>query len=186
MRITVESILGSKGQDFFDLPLSARLLLITDGTVTELLEALVGEPLKIGWRNQVRTGLKNHPDAQEMHNISECLERAIALQGESTSVRWLYAESVIYHQLLPPEAQEMLVEDKIPIGTVLREQTSDNHRKIVDCGHETNRRAADILGLESDYNFLYRNYDVHVGPNRIMNITEWFPISRIEGKLSGT
>ena len=185
MRTAVENILRSKGQAFFDLPLSARLLLVTDGTVTELIEALVREPVKLGWRHQVRTGLDSHPDAHDMHNISECLERAITLQGESTSVHWLYAESVIYHQLLSPEAQAMLMEDRIPIGTVLREQTSDNHREIVDCGHKTNLRASEILGLESDYVFLYRNYNVYVGPNPIMNISEWFPIPRFEEKLAG-
>ena len=184
MRTDAQSILRSKGQAYFELPLSARLLLVTDGTVTEMLEALVGEPVKIGWRHQIRTGLENHPDSQDMHNINECLERAITLQGESTSVHWMYAESVVYHQLLSPAAQVMLIEDRIPIGTVLREQTSDNHRKLVDCGHDSNPPAAEILGVETDYLFLFRNYEVHVGPNPIMTITEWFPISRIEEKLS--
>ena len=185
MRSDVESILRSKGQAYFDLPLSARLLLVTDGTVTEMLEALVGEPVKIGWRRQSRTGLGDYPDSREMHNIDECLERAITLQGEQSSVHWLFAESVIYHQLLTPQAQSMLIEDRIPIGTVLREQSSDNHRKMVDCGQESNPLAAKILGVETDYIFLFRNYQVHVGPNPIMDISEWFPISRIEEKLFG-
>ena len=78
----------------------------------------------------------------------------------------------------------MLTEDRVPIGVVLREHTSDNHRKLIDCGFNQNATAAEILDINSDYRFLYRNYKVLVGPNPVMDITEWFPISRIDQKLA--
>ena len=184
MRGDVESILRSKGQCYFDLSLSSRLLLVTDGTVTELLEALVGEPVEIGFKYQTRALIDNHPDIQPRHNITEYLERAITLRGTTSATDWLYAESVVFHQLLTPAAQEMLTEDRVPIGIVLREHTSDNHRKLIDCGFNQNATAAEILDMNSDYRFLYRKYKVLVGPNTVMDITEWFPISRIDKKLA--
>ena len=164
MRADVEEILLSQGIRYFELPLSARLLLVTDGTVTELLEALVREKIGIGFKKQAIAGIQTHPEIQEQHNISECLERAITLQGTRTGIHWLYAESVVYHQMLPAAARVELESDRIPIGTILRRHTSDNHRKITDCGYACNDKAASQLGSGPGDEFLYRSYQVLIAP----------------------
>ncbi len=186
MRIEVESILGGKGLDFFSLPLAARLLLVTDGTVTELLEAIVMEPLALGYRKQVIDRTANHPAILNKSLTDECLHRIITLRGGETGIDWLYAESVILHKLLSPVAQSMLIEEKLPIGIILNDQTSDNHRRIVDCGISAYAAAANHLNLDPKYTFTYRVYQIMVGDDLIMSISEWFPIDRINEKISET
>ncbi len=61
MRPEIEDILAARGYDYFGLPLCARLLLVTDGTVTELLEALAGESLILGLKKQSVDRTENHP-----------------------------------------------------------------------------------------------------------------------------
>jgi chorismate-pyruvate lyase len=186
MRTEVESILGGKGHEFFSLPLAARLLLVTDGTVTELLEAMVREPLALGYREQGIDRTANHPAILNKTRTDECLHRIITLRGCETGIDWLYAESVILHELLSMDAQSMLIEEKLPIGIILDDQTSDNHRRIVDCGISPYAVAANHLNLDPMYAFTYRVYQIMVGDDLIMSISEWFPIDRISDKISST
>ena len=179
MRLEIEDILSAKGMAYFDLPMCARLLLVTDGTVTELLEALTGEPLRLGLKKQVADRTENHPAMALPDGHSACLYRQITLRGEKTGQDWLYAESVILQQKLRPDARRMLEQQKIPLGVILNKQLADNHREIVDCGYRDNAVAADHLGLERDHPFLYRVYRVLVKTSPIAIITEWFPVNRI-------
>jgi len=183
MRIEVESILGAKGHDYFSLPLPARLLLVTDGTVTELLEAMVREPVALGYKKQTIDRTNSYPNININEN-DDCLHRSITLRGKETGVDWLYAESVILHNRLNPTAQSMLIDEALPIGSILNDQTSDNHRCIVDCGISSNNMAANRLDLDSDYEFVYRVYEIMVGEELIMSISEWFPIDRIKERLN--
>ena len=186
MRTEIALILRGKGHEFFSLPLAARLLLVTDGTVTELLEAMVMEPLELGYKRQAVDRTANHPAILNKSQTDECLHRIITLRGGETGTDWLYAESVILHKLLSPMAQSMLIEEKLPIGIILNDQTSDNHRRIVDCGISTYAAAANHLNLDSKYAFTYRVYQIMVGDDLIMSISEWFPIDRINDKISVT
>ena len=184
MRPEVEDILAAKGVAYFELPLCARLLLVTDGTVTELLEALTGEPLRLGLKKQFVDRTENHPAMAVPDGHSACLYRQITLRGEKTDQDWLYAESIILHQKLRPDARQMLEQQKIPLGVILNRQLADNHREIVDCGYRDNGAAADHLGLERDHPFLYRVYRVLVKTSPIAVIEEWFPVDRISKNLT--
>ncbi len=179
MRPEIEDILAARGYDYFGLPLCARLLLVTDGTVTELLEALAGESLKLGLKKQFVDRTENHPAIALPDRHSACLYRQITLRGEITGQDLLYAESVILHQELRPDARDMLEQQNIPLGVILNRQLADNHREIVDCGYRCSGMAADHLGLDQDHEFLYRMYRVLVKTSPIAIITEWFPLERI-------
>ncbi len=184
MRREVEDILAARGLAYFELPLCARLLLITDGTVTELLEALTGEPLVLGFKKQRVDRTENHPVMTTPDAHPACLYRCITLRGEKTGQDWLYAESVILDRKLGSAARKMLGQQKIPLGTILSKQLADNHREIVDCGYCDNATATGRLGMEKGQPLLYRVYRVLVKAGPIAVITEWFPLDRIAGRLA--
>lgn len=181
MRLKIDHILQNQGYNFFSLPLIARLLLVTDGTVTELIEALVCEPIVLGFRQQTLRYAECHTklDAEKCN----CLYRRITLKGTCSQVDWVYAESVILHEKLNAQAQTMLLEETTPIGVILREQFPDNHRVITHCGFVMNPNAAQYLKLEPQYQFLYRSYQVVENKTAIMNISEWFPLEQIEAVI---
>ncbi len=184
MRPEIEDILAARGLDYFGLPLCARLLLVTDGTVTELLEALAGESLKLGLKKQFVDRTENHPGISLSDRHSDCLYRQVTLRGEKTGQDLLYAESLILHQELRPDARDMLEQQNSPLGVILSRQLADNHREIVDCGYRCSATAANHLGLDQDHEFLYRVYRVLVKTTPIAIITEWFPLERISKILS--
>jgi len=184
MRLEVEDILSAQGVTWFELPLCARLLLVTDGTVTELLEALTGEPLALGLKKQSVDRTENHTAIVPPDGHSSCLHRRITLRGEKSGQDWLYAESVILHQNLEPGARQMLEQQQIPLGAILDRQLPDNHREIVDCGYRDHPVAAHHLGLADDHLFIYRIYRILAQASLIAVITEWFPIDRISRNLA--
>jgi chorismate-pyruvate lyase len=181
MRRSIQKILEAQGASYFDLPLFARLLLVTDGTVTELLEALVKEPVLLGYKNQLVDDAKKYSDVPQTNN-SKCLIREITLKGETSQQDWLYAESVVFHQSFGKEAQMMLLDDNTPIGSILNQHAADNHRKIIDCGFSKNTNAAKHLNILPDYSFLFRKYAILIKSTTIIVITEWFPIDRISAQ----
>ncbi len=187
MRNQVETILQVKNYQYFDLLLAARLLLVTDGTVTELLEAMLREPIKLGYKKQSIDHIDNidhtalFPEMQ--HQDTACLQRIITLRGSKTNMDWLYAESVILHESLNATVQLMLIEKKIPIGAILSEYVPDSHRHLIDCGIATHTAAAKRLKLDPQYQFVYRVYQIIDGTAPIMGITEWFPVDRINEQI---
>lgn len=183
MRSEIELTLQNKGLEYFKLPLCARILLVTDGTVTELLEALVREPIALGYKAQEIKKIDNASEFKSFTN-NDWLHRNITLRGTHSGTDWIYAESIIDHQGLNSEARKMLVEENIPIGTILSQTYSDNHRKLIDCGIRKYAAAAVHLSLNPDYEFVFRNYQIMVGTNPIMNITEWFPVSIIGDQIT--
>ena len=179
MRAEVESILRGHGIKFFELDICARILLVTDGTVTELLEALIREPVVLGYRDQsIETG----------NGLSEsaCLHRTITLQGELSKTHWVYAKSQVFLGQLTNRAQTMLIDKSLPIGTILKTESSDNHRQIIDCGFETDIHAAEQLGLKSDSRFLFRKYEVISKSRVLMVIKEWFPVEKISSFVNAS
>jgi chorismate-pyruvate lyase len=176
MRAEIESILRNKEINFFDLDICSRLLLVTDGTVTELLEALVREPVILGYRHQSVINENSLTD-------STFLNRTITLQGELSGTHWIYARSRIFLDQLSSRAQSMLIDDSMPIGTILKKESCDNHRQIIDCGFETDIYAAEQLGLAPDSRFLFREYEVISESRTLMTINEWFPMERISNSI---
>ena len=177
MRTEIESLLRNKEINFFDLDICARLLLVTDGTVTELLEALVREPIILGYR---------HQSIQKNDNLTEsnCLNRTITLQGELSETHWIYAKSRVFLEHLSRRAQSMLIDESVPIGKILNIESSDNHRQIIDCGFETDIYAAEQLKLAPDNRFLFREYEVISNSRVLMTIKEWFPLERISNNIN--
>ena len=172
MRETIERCLSQKQLDYFSLPLSARLLLVTDGTVTELLEALLKETITIGYKNSEKISIANN-DSQQ---------RRITLQGEQSQQHWLYAESIVHVKNFSVHALELLAGNE-PIGKILSQVYPDNHRIITDCGLVKNSDVAHYLGENEDYLFTYRCYDIITDCNVLINIIEWFPIDKIEQQI---
>lgn len=173
MRKIIQQQLAQKNIDFFALPLVARLLLVTDGTVTELLEAMLGEPLKLCSKQQDKNT-----------NDELTLKRKVVLCGKQTDTPWLYAESLLFTQALPFSIQQQLEHENVPIGTIFQQLKSDTHREMLDCGYATHQQAAVKLDLPSDYLFLFRRYHIVAQHAPLMQICEWFPYERIRDTMS--
>lgn len=161
------------------LSLSAfqRILLTTDGTVTEILEAFAGESIRLVKLFQETAVLTTASSALEVpwgHNV---LRRHILLQGRMSLVNFLYAESAIALDRLAPAVRDGLILSHKPIGLLVLEHRIETFKEILDCAREPVGALAEHFHVDEDAVLISRTYRMITAGQPIMVITEKFPES---------
>lgn len=159
-------------------PLSVfqRVLLTTDGTVTDVLEAYVGEAIRVVKLAQSFGGVATDRSDMARHNEG-VLRRTVLLQGAITGTNFIYGDSVVIPKRLPAAVLEGLLATGKPIGKLLAENRVETFREIVDLGFEPAAGCAGHFGVTTDSLLVFRTYRIHVGRRPVMRITEKFPLT---------
>jgi beta-ribofuranosylaminobenzene 5'-phosphate synthase len=147
-----------------------RLLLTTDGTVTPMLEHIVGErvvPTKLtqSYRpadEETRTLLMVPPGEQLLFRASE-------LVGASTGILYVRATSVAVPHALPPQLRDGFLRGEEPIGRLLRRLKIETFREILEY---------DVAG-EGPEAEASRRYRVYIGNVPALIIGESFLRDRL-------
>ncbi len=160
------------------LSLFQKVLLTTDGTVTQLLELYTGEPVRVNKLEHVivRGGASG---LLMTTSNDELLKRSILLctGGAAAPRNLLYAESLFVIARLPATMQRQLLESNRPIGLLWREQRMETYREIVTCGREPCGFLAPYFDLSEDAPLLARSYLIYHQHKPLGVITEKFPAS---------
>ena len=159
------------------LSLFQKVLLTTDGTVTQLIELYSGEPITVQkLNNEVIPSKTIANESQSLLQVNAdtpLLQRMILLCGASKS--YLYAESLFVLQRLPAAMRLKLESTNIPIGLLWREARLETHREIIAYQRETNVDVARHLGLAANTELLSRTYLLYNNGMPLGLITEKFP-----------
>lgn len=153
---------GVAARDGVSLSPVERLLLTTDGTVTNALEALT--------RGEVTVDILNR-DVK-----GSTLHREVALRRDVDGSALAWAESRTNLYPLDTDIEDSLVNGQIGIGDLLREKYAETRREVEEMDavwHDTQDFPDFITGTSAMY--LRRTYKIHSGGDRIMTITEYFP-----------
>ncbi|MEB3318577.1 MAG: chorismate pyruvate-lyase family protein [Cyanobacteriota bacterium] len=161
------------------LTLSAfqRILLTTDGTVTEILEAFSGESIRVVKLHQDVSILERAVASLELPWGEPVLRRSILLQGHMSLVHFLYADSIIALDRLTEGVRDGLLTSKKGIGMLILEQRIETFKEILDCGIEPAAGLAEYFQVEPEASIIHRTYRMLSGGRPIMVITEKFPSS---------
>jgi len=154
-----------------------RILLVTDGTVTEILEAYTGESMRLVKLHEQVEILDAPLPGLELAAGQEVLRRQILLQGKMTLVNYTYADSYIALDRLDESLKRALLESHKPIGFLIQEQRMETFREILGCGRELAGPIAHYFDLDSAMGMIWRTYRVFFRGQPIMQITEKFPES---------
>jgi chorismate-pyruvate lyase len=159
------------------LTLSAfqRILLTTDGTVTEILEAFSGESIRVVKLFQEVAQLDRAVAALELPWGEQVLRRSILLQGRMSLVNFIYADSIIALGRLSDGVRDGLLLSKKGIGQLILEHRIESFREIIDCGIERAGELADHFQIDEDASLLFRTYNMVIQGQPVMVITEKFP-----------
>lgn len=169
-----------------------RLLLITDGRITDIIQAYSGETVKaVKLRHQLTisgsqflanssnsTNLcQNSSRFSPLNSDRQCqlLDRSILLQGSQTKTNYLYADSKIVLERLSADIRDELIFSEQPIGKLLRENKIETYREILDCGIEPAGSLGEYFDTKPDAKLIYRTYLVFIAGSPVMQITEKFP-----------
>jgi chorismate-pyruvate lyase len=155
--------------------LAQHLLLGTDGTVTQLLASCVGEEIRA-----VILGQHLRPAGAQRHVLRlgrrrRVLDRRVLLRGRVTGRDYVFGESLVALDRLPPAMSERLVRTDAPIGLLLREHRTETFREILDCGTVPARDLAAYFGTSEATPLLARTYRIWIDRRPAILITETFP-----------
>jgi chorismate-pyruvate lyase len=153
-----------------------RIILMHNGTLTKLLESLLGEQLTVLKLHESVESSQNEMTYLELPANQNIVQRKICLQGKNSGVNWLYAESVIALDRLPPLFCEELLNSQMPIGKLWIKHRVEIFKELLPPFEETAEDLAILFDIKTSQRLLGRTYRVFSQQQPIMMLTEKFPV----------
>ena len=175
MRDDLARALQRGGIDPRGLDAIHRILLTTDGTVTDMLEAYFQEPMQVIPLAQEHQQSPTPILELDLDAGESILRREILLRGKLSGRTVLHAESVIVLHRLSERLRIGLLEKQQPIGQLLLADRLETFREILGCARREAGPLARHFHLYETAPFLTRTYVISLGGQGIMRITEDFP-----------
>ncbi|HDM60128.1 MAG TPA: DUF98 domain-containing protein [Archaeoglobus veneficus] len=154
-----------------------KILLTTDGSITRILEAIVGKEVFIETVEQrvIRAG-KDIAKVLEIDEDDEVNYRVVNLKAEDD----ILAHAISYTPLkrLEPEFKDDLMRADIPIGKIMKKHRIEARREVNWWRVEKAGELGKIFGVSKDDYVLVRNYNIIHRGEILINITEYFPASK--------
>jgi len=153
-----------------------RVLLITDGTLTEILEAFFLERIRlIKISQQTISATVAHmqlaPNPEEV-----LLERKIILQGMKSNRNYVYAESVIAIERFDPPFRDKLLNSDISLGRLWVEHKLETHKELLEVRCQPANNLSQYFECKDPSLLLARTYCVFSAAKPVMVISEYFPV----------
>jgi len=149
-----------------------RALLLTDGSITTLLEAFTNREVKVAGLKQKTISSGNELAVELNINPGEELnEREVILSAGDVPV--VYAKSYAVISRLGGDARNDILKTDVPIGKILRRHKLETHREIREIGLKHDDKIAGILNLNND-KILFRSYVIIQKNVPLMKIEEYF------------
>ncbi|MGB5735954.1 MAG: chorismate pyruvate-lyase family protein, partial [Thiohalocapsa sp.] len=102
------------------LPAFLRALLVTDGTVTKMLEAYFWEPVVVDTLRQEFITAEAEIPWIDIAARDRIMVRRARLRGADSGKHYAHAFSVIRTELIPPHFRQRLIDREIGIGALIR------------------------------------------------------------------
>lgn len=154
-----------------------RIILTTNGTLTEILEAYLLEKIGIVKLSEGLVSVTQDIPSLEVNRGSEVIERKILLQGKISRKNFIYAESILVTDRLEEKFKNELLHSSSPLGRLWLEYKLETFKEIVDTAEESAEKLATYFSIQPEDKILSRTYRVFSRCKPIMAITEKFPAS---------
>lgn len=164
-----------------------RALLVTDGTVTHLIEAYTFAPIEVVPLRETEQALNIEYAWLELPIGDPVVTREVVLQTPATDTQapkiHAYAISHIVYERLPNSVVEGLKSRTGGLGALLQRTIWETRRDLLWWGVERTKGLPDAIGHLESKPFLSRTYRVVAKKDPLMLITEKFPLD--ESSLEG-
>jgi len=152
-----------------------RILLINDGTLTEVLEAAFLERIElIKVAQDIIPSGAARVDNPEFENET-LLKRKILLQGANSKRNYAYAESLIAVDRLSPKFRDDLLQSNMPIGRLWLEHKLETFKEIQKIIYLNANDLGQHFLCSDNSLLLVRTYCVYSKGKPLISITEYFP-----------
>lgn len=160
--------------DGHDLSLFQKILLGTDGTVTDMLTLYAGEPIRVRKLEQTLHDGASQADL-DCGRQEQLLNRKILLSGATRN--YLYAESLFVFARLSTSIQKQMLETDRPLGRLWKEERLETFREIVDQSVGPCAAIAPYFEMPATALFVSRTYLIRHAARPLGRITEKWPLS---------
>ena len=159
------------------LPPFLRALLVTDGTVTKILEAYFWEPIEVDTLCQELTVAEAEVAWINVSPGEQVLVRQARLRGADSGNVYATAFSVIRPSLIPGRFRQRLINREIGIGVLIRDSGLESYREVIDAGVERGEASVHVgdAGRSRTMDLVYRTYRIIIARQPVILITESFP-----------
>jgi chorismate-pyruvate lyase len=164
------------------LPPMLRTLVITDGTVTKILEAFFWEPVVVDTGHQSLTRAEQPIEWLDAPAGEELLARRVRLRGADTGTIYAFAFSLIRTASISPELRQGLLDGLIGIGELIRDCGLESYRELLHFGHgrEMAYSHAANSHMPRPLDLVSRTYRIIIGRRSSIVLTESFPLEVYE------
>lgn len=156
------------------LPPLLRTLLVTDGTVTKVLEAYFWEPVNVESVEQHIETATDTIDALGIAKGEAYLRRDVRLRGRESGDTYVWAHSIIRLRELPADITRELIDGRIGIGQLLRTRGLETYREVIDLFEQN--------APDSGEKQVCRTYRIYLHDVPAITVTEQFPLQLYEQK----
>ena len=157
-----------------------RGLLVTDGTVTQFIEAYTLAPVEVVPLQQTQQTLSTEHFWLKLSAGEQVISRQVVLQSHSqdklSPIIHCYADSLIVPQRLPKALLDRLDSDKRGLGGLLLRSGLETQRELLWCGIETLTDLPSAVAHLEGETFISRAYRVFANQEPLMLINEKFPL----------
>ena len=157
-----------------------RALLVTDGTVTHLIEAYTLSPVEVVPLRETEQALGIEHAWLELPIGDPVVTREVVLQTPTTDTQLpkihAYAISHIIYERLPSSVVDGLKSGTKGLGALLQRTIWETRRDLLWWGVERAASLPDAIGHLESKPFLSRTYRVVAKKDPLMLITEKFPL----------
>ena len=174
-RPELEESLKKSHIDPAKLSVFQRIILTTDGTLTEILEAYLSEKIRLVKLSEIIEPVTQNISLLDINCGQEVIARKILLRGKISRNNWVYAESILVPDRLDEKLKNGLLVSQEPMGRLWLEHRLETFKEIVDSAREPAEDLADYFKIEKSDKLLSRTYRVFSGRRPIILITEKFP-----------
>ena len=152
-----------------------RILLTTDGSITDMLESYNRERVKLVKLSEEITNLETDILPMQLQKGAEVIERKILLRGKISQKNYIYAESIIVPDRLEERFRKELLTTKTPIGKLWHEQKVETFKEVITTGKYFANELASYFQINPQDKMIFRTYSVISNQKYTMMITEHFP-----------
>lgn len=156
-----------------ELNLFQKILLSTDGTVTDLIALYTKETIRVTKLEQaIEQSIA--PLELKCEAPTRILRRRILLSGAQRN--YLYADSQFVFDRFTPWMQTQLLQTDRPIGLLWKDAKLETYREVSAHGIEANADICRHFSLPADSQFVSRTYLIHHAGKPLGAITEKWPL----------
>ncbi len=155
-----------------------RSLLVTDGTISTILEAYFWEPIHADVVEHVERPCEADDPMLNLRIGDLTLRRKVILRGEFTSVPYVFGEALIVAATMPAHFRATLPAAKSGLGDLIARERLETYRELVAVERTSAADSGQFLAIAPDAPVVVRRYIIHYQRQPAICITEAFPENR--------